>query len=95
MQAFNWAHTLNLLTTAQFSSRGEHSPAPSALILSARWNPLQEPTKLIPVRNAISNLNGLEALALSSKSFCFTRSDCFVKDESQATIAKFDSSVRC
>ncbi|ERT18992.1 hypothetical protein O162_08315 [Pseudomonas putida SJ3] len=66
---------------------GEHSPAPSALILSARWNPLQEPTKFIPVRNAISNLNGLEALALSSKSFCFTRSDCFVKDESQATIA--------
>ncbi|MFF7063499.1 hypothetical protein [Pseudomonas sp. NPDC008258] len=68
-------------------SEGERSPAPSALILSARWNPLREPTKLIPVRNAISKLNGLEALALSSKSFCFTRSDCFVKDESQVMIA--------
>ncbi|WP_025754609.1 MULTISPECIES: hypothetical protein [unclassified Pseudomonas] len=66
---------------------GDHSPAPSALILSARWNPLREPTKLILVRNAFSKLNGLEALALSSKSFCFTRSDCFVKDENRPIIA--------
>lgn len=46
-----------------------HSPAPSALILTARLNPLQEPTRLIPVCNAVAKLNGLEALALSSKSF--------------------------
>jgi len=60
-----------------------HSPAPSALILTARWTPSQEPTKLIPVRNVIAKLNGLEALALSSKSFCFSRSECFVKDDSE------------
>ncbi|NQD54744.1 hypothetical protein HP546_05145 [Pseudomonas sp. CM25] len=68
------------------NSESGHSPAPSALILTARWNPLREPTILIPVRDAVAKLNGLEALALSSKSFCFTRSDCFVKDESQHTV---------
>lgn len=36
-----------------------HSPAPSALILTARWNPLQEPTRLIPVRNAVANSTDL------------------------------------
>ncbi|MGE8322107.1 MAG: TauD/TfdA family dioxygenase [Pseudomonas sp.] len=67
-------------------SEGEHSPAPSALILTARWNPLHEPTRLIPVRSVVAKLNGLEALALSSKSFCFTRSDCFVKDDSKKMV---------
>lgn len=68
------------------NSESGHSPAPSALILTGRWNPLKEPTSLIPVRDAVAKLNGLEALALSSKSFCFTRSDCFVKDDSQQTV---------
>ncbi|MFJ4386611.1 TauD/TfdA family dioxygenase [Pseudomonas sp. NPDC089408] len=68
------------------NSESGHSPAPSALILTARWNPLKEPTSLIPVRDAVARLNGLEALALSSKSFCFTRSDCFVKDDSEQTV---------
>lgn len=75
-------------------SDGEHSPAPSALILTARWNPLQEPTRLIPVRSVVAQLTGIEALALSSKSFCFTRSDCFVKDGSgemvKNSILQFD-----
>lgn len=75
-------------------SEAGHSPAPSALILTARWNPLHEPTRLIPVRKVIAKLNGLEALALSSRSFCFTRSDCFIKDEGQApganSILQFD-----
>lgn len=31
----------------------EHSPAPSALILTARWNPQREPTRLIPMRAAV------------------------------------------
>lgn len=81
--------------TCSVQCEGEHSPAPSALILSARWNPLREPTQVIPVRNAISKPNALEGLALSSKSFCFTRSDCFVNDEHQgmnaSSILQFDS----
>lgn len=63
-------------------SEAGRSPAPSALILTARWNPQAEPTRLIPLRNVVAALNGLEALALSSKSFCFTRSECFIKEES-------------
>lgn len=59
-----------------------HSPAPSSLILTARWNPDHEITRLVPAREAIKRLNGLEALALSSSSFCFTRSECFIQDES-------------
>ncbi|MDM3884353.1 TauD/TfdA family dioxygenase [Pseudomonas sp. BCRC 81390] len=69
-------------------SESAHSPAPSALILTARWNPLHEPTTLIPVRDVVTRLNGLEALALSSNSFSFTRSDCFIKDESQKMVEK-------
>lgn len=55
----------------------DHSPAPSALILTARWNPANEPTHVFPLRDIIRRLDGLEALALTSASFDFTRSDCF------------------
>ncbi|WP_317660035.1 hypothetical protein [Pseudomonas sp. KU43P] len=58
-----------------------HSPAPSALILSARWNPLREPTYLTPMRTAIEKLKGIEVLALSSRSYRFSRSECFLKDD--------------
>jgi len=71
-----------------------HSPAPSALILSARWNPLGEPTFLTPMRTAIAKLNGIEALALSSRSFRFSRSECFTKDDGSppcaSSILQFD-----
>ncbi|MCX2687014.1 hypothetical protein OO306_15870 [Pseudomonas sp. DCB_AW] len=68
-------------------SQAAHSPAPSALILTARWNPKDEPTRLTPVRNIVEKLNSLDALALTSESFCFTRSDCFEKDENYSAAA--------
>ncbi|OLS60826.1 TauD/TfdA family dioxygenase [Pseudomonas putida] len=55
-----------------------HSPAPSALVLSARWNPADEPTRIVPLRSVIEGLGSLDVLALSSRSFDFTRSECFV-----------------
>lgn len=75
-------------------AQGKHSPAPSALILTARWNPLREFTRLIPMRSAIKKLNGLGALALSSRSFRFSRSECFIKDDGPhpkaSSILQFD-----
>ncbi|NIF18051.1 hypothetical protein [Pantoea sp. Cy-639] len=61
-----------------------HSPAPSALILTARWNPAGEPTQIIPLPAIIERLGGLHALALTSPSFDFTRSDCFVHGQGAA-----------
>jgi hypothetical protein len=55
-----------------------HSPAPSALILSARWNPAHEPTRITPLAPIIQRLGSLHALALTSPAFDYTRSDCFV-----------------
>ncbi|MDZ3995174.1 hypothetical protein [Pseudomonas sp. Teo4] len=55
------------------------SPAPSALILTARWNPANEPTSVFPLRDILERLGSLEALALTSASFDFTRSDCFAQ----------------
>jgi len=54
-----------------------HSPAPSALILTARWNPAYERTYVFPLRDIIERMSSLDALALTSASFDFTRSDCF------------------
>ncbi|MFJ4433271.1 hypothetical protein ACIPZG_20105 [Pseudomonas sp. NPDC089395] len=54
-----------------------HSPAPSALILTARWNPAEEPTYVFPVQDILERLNYLDVLALTSASFDFTRSECF------------------
>lgn len=59
-------------------ARAGHSPAPSALILSARWNPANEPTRIVPLHPVIDRLSSLEVLALGSRSFDFTRSECFV-----------------
>lgn len=71
-----------------------HSPAPSALILAARWNPADEPTLIVPLRPVIEGLGSLDLLALTSRSFDFTRSECFVKgrgDGGNATsIVQFD-----
>lgn len=65
-------------------ARGGHSPAPSALILTARWNPANEPTCIIPLRGIIERLGSLNALALTSPAFDFTRSDCFVTGQGEA-----------
>jgi hypothetical protein len=54
-----------------------HSPAPSVLILTARWNPENEPTNIIPMHNVIEKIGVHHALALTSKAFNFTRSDSF------------------
>lgn len=55
-----------------------HSPAPSTLILTARWNPLKEPTCIIPMTPIIDRIGARAALALTSSSFDYTRSDSFV-----------------
>lgn len=55
----------------------KHSPAPSALILTALWNPLDEVTTIIPMDIILQSLpeEYLDALAL--KYFDFSRSDSF------------------
>lgn len=72
-----------------------HSPAPSALILCARWNPAQEPTLITPLPAIIERLGSMHALALSSASFDFTRSECFVANRGTAgrgvSILQFDA----
>ena len=71
-----------------------HSPAPSALILTARWNPASQPTRIVPLRGVIEGLSSLEVLALTSRSFDFTRSECFVQGRgdggSATSILQFD-----
>lgn len=61
-----------------FASENGHSPAPSTLILSALWNPLHEPTTIIPVAPVLQEIGVINSLALTTKSFGFTRSDSFV-----------------
>lgn len=48
-----------------------HSPSPSSLILTARWNPLSETTKVAPIERALSQLSKEEITALTTKSFNF------------------------
>lgn len=71
-----------------------HSPAPSALILAARWNPANEPTLIVPLRRVIEELGSLDVLALTSRSFDFTRSECFVEGRGNGgnatSIVQFD-----
>lgn len=48
-----------------------HSPSPSSLILTARWNPLSETTKLAPIERVLSQLSKEEIVALAGKNFNF------------------------
>jgi len=64
-----------------------HSPAPSALILTARWNPANEPTCIVPLQKIIERIGSLHALALTTPSFDFSRSDCFTAGQGAAGIA--------
>ncbi|ALM52422.1 hypothetical protein AR456_09115 [Halomonas huangheensis] len=66
-----------------FNSENGHSPAPSTLILSALWNPLKEPTTIIPIDSVLQSIGAINALALTSKSFKFTRSDSFVDEKGE------------
>lgn len=61
-----------------------HSPAPCALILTARWNPAHEPTHVLPVQGILEDMDTLDALALTSRSFDFTRSECFAHGQGSA-----------
>jgi hypothetical protein len=72
-----------------------HSPAPSTLILTALWNPGGEPTSVIPLPPILDRLGATGTLALSSRSFDFTRSDSFVdgkgEDGRGVSIIDFDA----
>jgi hypothetical protein len=71
-----------------------HSPAPSAFVLSAIWNPRNEPTTVIPMAPVLEKLGFATTLALTSKSFNFARSDSFNEGEGEdgksASIVDFD-----
>ncbi|MDA8455856.1 hypothetical protein M4R22_13865 [Acidovorax sp. GBBC 3334] len=57
--------------------RNGHSPSPSALILSAMWNPGGEPTSVIPLPDILERIGPTHTLCLTSPSFNFSRSDSF------------------
>lgn len=61
-----------------------HSPAPSTLILTARWNPKDEPTTVIPLFGVIDNLSPHQALSLTSNSFNYTRTESFAPGKGSA-----------
>ena len=63
-----------------------HSPAPSSLILTARWNILNEPTRILPLPSVVERLNGIEALSLASPSFMYTRSECLTAAPDEKSI---------
>jgi hypothetical protein len=88
------AHTEAPYQCSQTAVHG-HSPAPSSLILTARWNPLQEPTRVTPLRPVIAALDAETVLALASANFEYTRSDSFMAGHGEPTapisILQFDS----
>ena len=64
-------------------ARNDHSPSPSALILSALWNPRMEPTSVIPLLPVLEKIGVTNTLALTSRNFNFTRSDSFVSGKGE------------
>jgi hypothetical protein len=54
-----------------------HSPAPSTLILTARWNPKQEPTTIIPIAELLQEIGPAVVLALTKKHYRFTRPNSY------------------
>lgn len=61
-----------------FHATERHSPAPSTLILTARWNPLHEPTQVIPITPVLKALGEPEVDALTRKHYQFTRPNSYV-----------------
>lgn len=74
-----------------------HSPSPSSLILTALWNPGQEPTRVIPLPPILEKIGAINCLALSTSHFQFTRSDSFVRgkgeDGRNVSILEFNEQV--
>ncbi len=56
-----------------FHATEGHSPAPSTLILTARWNPLHEPTVIIPIAQVLRDLGEPAVHALTQQHYRFTR----------------------
>lgn len=73
-------------------SLGSHSPSPSTLILTARWNPKSEPTSIIPMNSVIERIGAHNALALTAKEFNFARTESFAagKGEDGAGVSILD-----
>lgn len=65
-------------------SDGRHSPAPSSLVLTAMYNPRNEPTSVIPIRPILESIGPVNTLALTTRYFNFTRSDSFVAGVGEA-----------
>ncbi|RYZ44038.1 MAG: hypothetical protein EOO71_00780 [Myxococcaceae bacterium] len=61
-----------------FHATDRHSPAPSTLILTARWNPLHEPTQVIPITPVLRALGEPVVDALTKKHYRFTRPNSYV-----------------
>lgn len=76
------------------NAKDGHSPSPSSLILSALWNPAEEPTRVIPLTSILEKIGFTHCLALTSGNFHFTRSDSFVsgkgEDGHNVSILEFD-----
>lgn len=70
------AHTEGPYYATQ-APRGRHAPAPSSLILSALYNPLHEPTSVLPTESIIDALAGLDVLSLAQPHFAFAASDSY------------------
>lgn len=70
------AHTEAPYHTA-INIKDNHSPSPSSLILTALWNPLFEPTSVIPIAPILEKMHFTEVLALTTPNFDFTRSETF------------------
>lgn len=72
-----------------------HSPAPSSLVLTARYNPLSEPTTVIPLQPILEKLHYLDLLALTTENFDFTRSETFTSGKgtggSKVSILEFNN----
>lgn len=60
---------------------GGHSPAPSTLILTARWNPLGEPTLIIPIGDVLASLGPDLIEALTRRDYRFTRPNSYIAGE--------------
>ncbi|MBC7974916.1 MAG: hypothetical protein H7138_08005 [Myxococcales bacterium] len=64
-----------------FHATERHSPAPSTLILTARWNPLHEPTVIIPIAQVLRDLGEPAVHALTQKHYRFTRPNSYIAGE--------------
>ncbi|MGH8385836.1 MAG: hypothetical protein ACRESJ_10100 [Pseudomonas sp.] len=78
-------------------AQNDHSPSPSSLILSALWNPSMECTSVIALPPVLNEIGVTTCMALTTKSFQFTRSDSFVngkgEDGHDVSILEFNDKV--